>query len=150
MDNLQNTGMAAQCTQHSQHPLRGFFAHKEGKGTDFSSSRWGIPQYFFSCDIKTLAALPLLGSLWRTCLHLSFPGPPRELGKAKSAGSVPLVFPLSGPAPRPELPLLCMAERLVPLDVWCELEALEEKELMSPRSPEEPPVCEGETSVSHS
>lgn len=89
-------------------------------------------------------------SLWRPCLHLSFPGPPRELGKAKSAGSVPLVFPLSGPAPLPELPLLCMAERLVPLDVRCKLDALEEKELISPRSPEEPPVCEGETSVSHS
>lgn len=149
MNKLQNIGMAGECTQHPQHPLRGFFAHK-GKRHCFSNSRWGIPQYFFSCDMKTLGALPLLGSLWRTCLHLSFPGPPRELGKAKSAASVPLAFPLSGPAPRPELPLLCMAERLVPLDVWCELEALEEKELMSPRSPEEPPVCEGDTSVSHS
>lgn len=72
------------------------------------------------------------------------------MGKAKSAGSVPLVFPLSGPAPLPELPLLCMAERLVPLDVRCKLDALEEKELMSPRSPEEPPVFEGEISDSHS
>lgn len=110
-----------------------------------------FPLLPFSCDSKRSATLPLLWLvLWRPCLHLSFPGPPRELGKAKSAGSVPPVLPLRGPAPLPEPPLLCTAERLAPLDVRCKLEALEEKELTSPRSPEEPPVCEGEASVSHS
>jgi hypothetical protein len=29
MDKLQNIGMVGECTQHSQHPLRGFFAHNE-------------------------------------------------------------------------------------------------------------------------
>lgn len=110
-----------------------------------------FPLLPFSVIFKMSATLPLLWlSPWRPCLHLGFPGPPRELGKAKSAGSVPLVFPLSDPAPLPELPLLCMAERLVPLDVRCKLDALEEKELISPRSPEEPPVFEGEISDSHS
>ena len=74
------------------------------------------------------------------------------LGKAKSADSVALVFPLPRPAPFPELLLLCATERplLAPLDIRFKLDAFEEKELMSPRSPEEPPVCDGETSVSHS
>lgn len=79
------------------------------------------------------------------------------MGKANSPASVPHTFPLTAPAPRPELLLLlCAAEwpLLPPLDVRCRLEALDEKELTSPRSPEvsdEPPaVLEEDMSVSHS
>lgn len=78
------------------------------------------------------------------------------MGKANSPVSVPHTFPLTAPVPRPELLLLCMAEwpLLPPLDVRWRLEALDEKELTSPRSPEvsdEPPaVLEEDVSVSHS
>ena len=44
----------------------------------------------------------------------------------------------------PARPLLCVADRLGPLDVRCEREALEEKALVSPRSPEEPQSVRGD------
>lgn len=78
------------------------------------------------------------------------------MGNANSPLSVPHTFPLTAPVPRAELLLLCVAERplLAPLDVRWRLEALEEKELTSPRSPEvsdEPTVVlEEDVSVSDS
>lgn len=76
----------------------------------------GLPVTSFPVILTRQQPCPCSGSLSGDCLHLSFPGPPRELGKAtRQVLSRCFPFELSGSSP--ELPLLCMADRLVPLDV---------------------------------